>query len=38
MQDIKSRELGEKDPNTNTKIYFEVQATSLRLHLHTEEF
>ena len=30
MQDIKSRELREKDPNANTKICFEVRVTALR--------
>ena len=34
----KSRELREKDQNTNTKIYFEIRATALRPHLHTEGF
>jgi len=37
MQDIKSRELREKDSNTNT-IYFEVRATTLCPCLHTEGF
>ena len=34
----KSRELREKDQNTNTKIYFEIRTTALRPHLHTEGF
>ena len=38
MQDIKSRELREKDPNANTKIYFEIWATALRPRLQTEGF
>ena len=38
MQDIKSRELREKDSNINTKISFEVRAISLRPRLHTEGF
>jgi len=37
IQDI-NRELREKDPNTNTKIYFEVRATALRSRLHIEGF
>ena len=37
MQDIK-RELREKDPNANTMICFEVQATTLHPRLHTEGF
>ena len=38
MQDIKSRELKEKDPNAYTMICFEVQATALRPRLHTKDF
>jgi len=38
MQDIKERELRDSRSNTNTKIYFEVRATALRLCLHTEGF
>jgi len=34
----KKRELREKDPNANTRIYFEVRATALRSHLHIEGF
>jgi len=30
--------LKEKDPNANTRIYFEVRATALRPRLHTEGF
>ena len=38
MQDIKSRELREKNSNANTKIYFEVRTIALRPCLHTEGF
>ena len=38
MQDIKSRELKDKDSNANTKICFEVRTTALRPRLHTEVF
>jgi len=34
----KERELGEKDPNANTEVYYEVRATALRPLLHTEGF
>ena len=38
MQDIKSTELREKDPNANAKICFEARATALCPRLHTEGF
>ena len=38
MQDVKRIELREKDPNTNTKICFEIRATALRPRLYTEGF
>ena len=38
MQDIKSKELREKYPSTNTIICFEVRATALHPCLHTEGF
>ena len=37
MQNIRER-VEIKDPNTNTRIYFEVRAIALRLRLHTEGF
>jgi len=38
MQDIREIELRDNGSNTNTKICFEIRATALRSHLHTEEF
>ena len=37
MQDIRER-VRQKDPNANKRICFEVRATALRPHLHTEGF
>ena len=38
MQDIREIELRDSESNANNKICFELRATSLRPHLHTEEF
>ena len=38
MQDIKSIELRGRRSNANRWICFEVRATALRSHLHTERF
>ena len=38
MQDIREIELRDSGSNANTKIWFEIQATALRSHLHTEGF
>ena len=38
MQDIREKELRDSGSNANTKICFEIQATALRPHLHTEGF
>ena len=38
MQDIREIELRDSGSNANNKICFEVRATALRPHLHTEGF
>ena len=38
MQDIREIELRDSGSNANNKICFEIQATVLRPHLHTEGF
>ena len=38
MQDIKEREFRDSGSITNTEICFELRATTLRPHLHTEGF
>jgi len=38
MQDIKERKLEDSGSIANTEICFEVRATALRPHLHTEGF
>ena len=38
MQDIREIELRDSGSNTDTEICFQVRATALRPHLHTEGF